>query len=138
MSFNRLREKFDEFRERPLLDLSVHLLLWMVMLAALSGMSSCAASREMKSAVKERYHETAVGLGARYSFGGGNSYRRANYVLLPSVFYDPKFISVEQRNGEIPEISEEKGSFRAALIIFLLASVYYFWRRWRSAKNRAT
>lgn len=122
----------------PWKDLLVHLGAWAVLLLLPSLFYSFFPNPDFDAVLKRTYpDETVVVLGGRSQFSGSNTFSRRHYVLFPSVFTDPKYVQVEQRNSNTPAVLEERGLFLTTLAIFIGLCVYYFRRRWRTKPGDA-
>ena len=122
----------------PWKDVLVHLALWIALLSIPSIFYSFFPKPDFDAVLRQHYpNQIPLVMGGKDAFSGATTYSRRSYLLVPSVFHDPKFVQIVQRNSEPPTVVEQRGLFLIALAIFVGLSCYYFQKRWRAQPSDA-
>ncbi|WP_460877759.1 hypothetical protein [Rhodanobacter koreensis] len=125
--------KFQIPPMNPWKDVLVHLALWAVLLSIPSIFYSFFPKPDFDAVLRVQYpSQIALVMGGKDSFGGNTTYSRRSYLLIPSMFHDPKFVQILQTNSEPPKVVEHRGSFLITLVIFVGLCCFYFCKRWRT------
>jgi hypothetical protein len=118
---------------KPWLDVLVHLVICGALLSVVPFLLSFFPKPAFEDVLKRDYPgEVALAISGKTKVLGERRTSRGTYVLLPSVFYDPKFVSIAQKNEEAPTVVEQRGLFLLSLAVFLVLSGVYFHRRWQA------
>ncbi len=116
---------------QKLRDLGVHLVVWMLIFSAVSIFYVLFPTPEIDGIVHSYPGQISVIVGGRDGFSGSKSYHRRNFFLIPSVFYDPKVITVRKVDGDAPEVTEDKEGFLFVVTLVVISATLYFRKRWR-------
>ena len=114
----------------PLKDVIVHIVMWLVLLSIPSLIFSYFPQSDFDKALSKYPGQTAFVIAGKNSRSGDHTHASRHYVLFPSVFYAPKFVSLAQQDSEQVTISESKGLFFVVLLFFTVGAAYYFRKRW--------
>jgi hypothetical protein len=114
-------------------DVLVHLLILGAVLSILPILFSFFPKPAFDEVLRREYpDEIALPYEAESRFGGERTYSQRSYVLVPSVFYDPKVVRVIQHNEEPPTVEEQRGIAYFSLGLVLAMGIAYFRERWQA------
>jgi hypothetical protein len=81
-------------------------------------------------AILQTYNEQVpVTVGMSYSVKNQETIASRSYILFPSVFTQPRIITIEQKNQASPSISESKASLYLTLgwLLICIPATWWFW-----------